>query len=147
VSVRPGVWYTKQDIAAFRDSPELADLTFKGYVLQQDPMSGRMRFVHWSKSGMDQGTRGNTYGTEKVGVFDKREHLPPIQKRTPQQRMESLMSKVGDDLRFYLSGEAGREVSGEETRKVAAQHLQAADEKFEREESKKVVRTTGDPYN
>lgn len=145
MSIRKGVWYSHAEVAKFRDDPSLAGLVMEGYVLQQDPVAGRVRFVHWSKAGMDMGEQGNTYGQAVEGVFDKRE-LPAIVKRTPQQRLESLLSKVGDDLHFLLSGEEGHEVSGEQVRLAAQDALQTAETEFEKSEYKRFVRTTGNPY-
>lgn len=145
MKIEPGRWYSKEEIAKFRNDPDLGDMVMRGFVLQQDPHRGRMRFVHWSNAAMDQGKPGNTWGAEKETVFDKTT-LPPITKRTPQQRVESLMSKVGDDLHFLLSGEAGHEVTGEQVRQVAEDVLQTAEDQFAEEERKKIVRTTGSQF-
>lgn len=148
MNIRPGVWYTPEDVRAFRDDPALAGFVMRGYVLQQDPVSGNMRFVHESKAAMHAERPGNRWGMPtSVDIQEqKREILKPIQKRTPQQRMESLMAKVGPDLKDYLSGKAGREVTGEELRQVAQDTMTKVDKEFEERESKRITRTTGSPY-
>lgn len=159
--LRPGVKYTRDEIAKMRDDPEMAKVAIRGYVFTVT-LDGMFELVHWSKAA-GGGFRGNTpaggemidtreqgsrYGKPvTVDISDeRREVLKPIVKRTPQERMESLMKKVGEDLRSYLSGQAGHEVSGEETKAVAQAVLEDVDKKFEMAESKRVVRTTGNPY-
>jgi hypothetical protein len=39
------------------------------------------------------------------------------------------MDKVGEDLKEYLSGQAGKDISGTETQEVAAAALQEAEDK------------------
>ncbi len=154
--IRPGVEYTREEVAAFRDSPELANALLRGFVFTLT-IGGNFMLIPWNQAAgggyggpgkqgfIDTQSGGSSYGRPETHTFDKHD-LPPVTKRTPQERVESLLSKVGDDLRFYLSGQAGREVSGEETRRVAAGALQEADDAFEETESKRVTRTTGDPY-
>lgn len=138
-----------------RDTPELANLLLRGYVFTIT-LDGSFMLIPYNQAAgggyrgkgygqFDPHSGGSSYGAPTSATFDKRE-LPPIIKRTPQQRVNSLMSKVGDDLKFYLSGQAGRELSGEETREVAAQALQDADTEYEKAESKRFTRTSGDPY-
>jgi hypothetical protein len=128
---------------------------FQGYVFTLT-LGGNFMLVPWHAAagggytGKDSGfidttAGGSEFGRPTEGVFDKTE-LPAIVKRTPQQRVESLMSKVGDDLRLYASGQSDRIVSGEETRQIAQAALQEADDSFERSESKQIVRTTGSQY-
>jgi len=155
MNIRPNVEYTREEVAAFRDSPELAGLLLTGYVFTLT-IGGNFMLVPWNQAAggghtggptgfIDTQEGGSLYGRPVTHEFDKRD-LPSAAKRTPQQRLESLLSKVGDDLRFYLSGQSGREVTGEETRKVAAGSLQEADDAFEQTEAKRIVRTTGNPY-
>lgn len=148
MKVQPHVWYTPEEVARFRDDPSLAGMVMKGFVLQHDPMKNRMRFVHHSRAAMGMGEKGNTWGKPTTVDLEeqKREVLKPIQKRTPQQRMESLLGKVGTDLKDYLSREAGHEVTGEDVQKVAQDTLTQVDKEFEERESKLVTRTTGNPY-
>jgi hypothetical protein len=157
MKIRPGVEYTREEVAAFRDDPDLADVLLRGYVFTLT-IGGNFMMIPWNQAAGGGYTGGgpgpvrdttdggkSTYGAPAVGVFDKND-LPSIVRRTPQQRMESLMSKVGDDLRLYLSGQAGHEISGEATRSVTQQTLQLADDKFEEAESGRFARTTGNPH-
>lgn len=151
----PGVEYTKAEVAAFRDSPELAGLLFKGYVFTLT-IGGNFKLIPYSQAAgggysgsgtgpVKMGAQQSTYGLPTVGTFDKRE-LTPIVRRTPQQRVDSLMKKAGEDLRLYLSTKSGHEVSGEDAKKVAIDSMTQADKSFEAEEDKKVTRTTGSQY-
>ena len=90
----------------------------------------------------------------KADPFDK---PPPIQKRTPQQRLESLANSfmedcmaagripgVDDEKTRELVGESwrqGRPFTAEDVRTAAATLLQQAENRFEASERKKVVRT------
>jgi hypothetical protein len=154
-SIIPGKEYTKAEIAAFRDSPELAGLLFQGYVLALT-LGGNFQLIpyHQAAGGGHSGTgtgsvkmgsQQSTYGLPKVGTFDKRE-LPPIVKRTPQQRVDSLMKRAGEDLKLYLAGKQVKEVAGEDTKQKVVESLTQAEKDFEIEESKKIVRTTGSQY-
>lgn len=155
MKIRPNVAYTRDDVAAFRDDPELAGILLKGYVFTLT-IGGDFMLVPWNEAAgggytgkpdgeFDPHSGGSTYGAPKEAIFDKTE-LPPIVKRTPQQRVDSLMKKVGEDLRFYLSGAAGRELTGDETQEVVAKSLQTADDAFDEAESKRFARTTGSQY-
>ena len=126
--IRPGVEYTRAQIAEMRESPEVTALILRGYVLTLT-LGGNFKFIpaNQAAGGGYYGDK-TSYGTPTQGMFDT-SLLPPIVKRTPQERMDSLMKKAGEDLRFYLSGQAGREISGEETREVAAGALQEAENK------------------
>lgn len=153
--IQPGVEYTKEEVARFRESPELANVLLRGYVFTLT-IGGNFMLIPWhqaadgghsgGKTGWTDGQGGGTsYGRPETHAFDKHE-LPPIVRRTPQQRVDSLLEKAGSDLRHLLTGEAGHEVSGEETRRVAQGALHGADSAFEQAESKRIVRTTGNPY-
>ena len=153
--IRPGVEYTREEVAQFRDSPELANALLRGYVFTLT-IGGNFMLIPWNQAAgggyqgkgtgwIDTQEGGSSYGRPKEHTFDKHE-LPAIRKRSPQERVDSVLSKAGADLRAYLSGQAGREVTGEETRAVAADHLQEADDKFNAAEAKRVVRTTGSAY-
>jgi hypothetical protein len=144
--IRPGVEYTREEVAAFRNSSELADVLLRGYVFTLT-VGGNFMLVPWNQAsgGGYGGDSSTSFGVEKTQSFDTRE-LPPIVRRTPQERLNSLMDKVGEDLRFILSGQAGHEVTGEEARTVARQHLQEADDEFEQKQEKLITREDGSWY-
>lgn len=153
--IRPGVEYTREDVAKFRESPELANVLLRGYVFTLT-IGGNFMLVPWNQAAgggytgkgdgyFDPNAGGTSYGRHETLTFDKQD-LSPIVKRTPQERVDSLLSKVGEDLRFLLSGEAGSQVSGEETKRVAQRALQTADDTFEEAESRRVARTSGSQY-
>lgn len=157
MKIKPGVEYTREEIKQFRDDPDLANVLLKGYVFTIT-LGGNFMLIPWNQAAgggysgkggglIEDTTAGgkSSYGAPVEAIFDKTQ-LPPIVKRTPQQRMASLMDKVGDDLRHYLSGQAGKIVDGETTQRAAEDMMQAVDDQFEEAESKKIVRTTGNPY-
>lgn len=149
----PNRWYTLDEVAKFRDNPAMADIVMKGYVLQQDIQTGSVRFVHHTKAAMDSGTTKslqgkmdhiradeNLWGVAKETMFDKTE-LPPIVRRTPQQRLDSLMSKVGEDLKYLLN-----DPDGEAVTQMARDALEQAEVDFKKSEDKRITRTEGSPY-
>lgn len=137
--IRPGVEYTREQIAEMRKSPEVTNLILRGYVLTLT-LGGNFKFIPANQAaGGGYYEDKTSYGTPVQGAFDKSQ-LPKIVKRTPQQRVASLMEKVGEDLRFYLSGQAGRELSGEETREVASKSLQEAENRHEHKLYKQITR-------
>lgn len=142
--IQPGVWYTHAEIAKLRDLPELGDFVMRGYVLQHEPSTGRMRFVHHTRAAMDAGTPGNDWGKPVEAVFDKNE-LPPIKPRTGAQRVDSLMEKVGEDLAHLIAGKQGKIPDGESVRRVAQSMLEDADVEHRKLEDKRITRTTGAP--
>jgi hypothetical protein len=136
--IQPNVEYTREQIADMRDTPELAKLVLRGYVLTIT-IGGNFMFVPWNQAAgggysgkgtgwIDTQAQGSSYGVPKETLFPEDE-LPPIRKRTPQERVHSLMDKVGEDLKEYLSGQAGKDISGTETQEVAAAALQEAEDK------------------
>jgi hypothetical protein len=81
--------------------------------------------------------------------------VKPIVKRTPQQRIESLINRFGEDMKAGRvmkpeqlkdiaadSWKRGEPVTGEALHAVAAYCLGEAEKKYEASESKKIVRTT-----
>lgn len=151
MDVKPGVEYTREEVAQLRDQPELANLLLKGYVATLT-IGGNFMFVPWNKaagggySGEGTGSvgsrNGSDYGKEQQAVFLK-ETLPPIVRRTPQQRLESLLSKVGEDLKLLIYDQDGNPATGEQIRRVAADALQVAETEFKKSEDKRVTKTDG----
>lgn len=116
-----------------KSDPELADLKMQGYVLRAD-IDGTMSFVHWSQSGFKKNGGGVRRPRTQSREVDW--GLEPRKRRTPQERMESLMGRVGPDLRVYLKTDVG-----EEARELAQDTITQVDKENEAAEAKKVVRT------
>lgn len=154
----PGRRYTHEEMRAIRESPEMAGLAFQGYVWRAN-LDGTVSLVHWTKAHMDNEVR------RPVGYVDlrPREEIfgrpPPIVKRTPQQRVQSLVNRWWEECRKagtvpgmsdeQVSAILGREwktgvteITMDDVRRLAAHFLQDAENKFEASEAKKVVRTS-----
>jgi hypothetical protein len=152
MNVIPGKEYTRDEIAQLRDHPDTLGLVLQGYVLVVTE-DLKFSFVHQSKAagggykgtGTGEVTKfGGGYGKPTNFEFDKQQ-LPDIVKRTPQQRMDSLMKNAGEDLRAYLAGKRKRDLDGEELKTVARENIETAEVNFTEAERKKIVRTTGSP--
>lgn len=129
----PGRKYTFAELEQIRrENPDITKLAMQGYVWRQD-MDGTMQLVHWSQASGGGGRFGKPAekGYRQFTAQDpdpfRLDELPPIVRRTPQERLDSLMKKAGEDLRAYLSGRAGHEVAGEDAKEVAASSLNAAE--------------------
>lgn len=151
-----GKKYTKEQLDAFRLDPQLESMKMQGYVLRLDD-DGMFSFVPWqaaSRSG-----QGRTYQST-AAMTALKDGLTPIVKRTPQERVDSLMLRFIDDCKragtvpglddamvSTIVGAAwmgGRtEVTGEMVRRIAQHFLEKSEKDFEAAESKRVTRTTG----
>ncbi len=152
---RPGERYTPSQLRRLMSQADADELKMKGYVLQFDVVSQTYGVVHWTQaaSGADPGTfRPDTRGG--TGLF---EPLPSIQKRTPNERVDSLMMKMIDDckksgtvpglsderINTILGASKGTKrdgITAEEVRRVAAHFLQDAEDKHELKLSKQITR-------
>lgn len=103
----PGRKYTFAEVAELRNDPEVAERVLQGYVLRQD-LDGTVQWVRWDKATGGGGAFGGPDPKPLrsfEGVWDRDEgpgpwgDLPPIVKRTPQQRVDSLMLKFIGDCR------------------------------------------------
>lgn len=155
----PGRRYTAGELRAFLDQEGATALQAQGYVLRHNVSDDTYQLVHWT----------NAAGGEEFGTFRKDQRvaydphafneadLPPIVKRTPQQRVDSLMLRfiedcqrtgtipgVGDERIREIVGEwwkAGKtEMTTEVVRAVAARLLQQAEAKREADNFKRTVR-------
>ena len=146
----PGRKYTYEELAALRDDPELAERSLQGYVLRQD-LDGTLEFVKWSQATAGGGSFGESeqplrdFTSQDDDPFDEASLLP-IRRRTPLERVDSLMLRFIDDCRAtgtvpgldddkvsQIVGTAwvtGRsEVTAEVVREVARYFLQDAEAK------------------
>ena len=95
--LKPGVKYTFEELAKFREDPALADFAMKGYVWEQ-ALDGTLELVHWSKSILDNEVK-NPRGY--VSDLSVEEMFPtePIKRRTPAERKESLIKKWWEECK------------------------------------------------
>ncbi len=154
--VTPGKKYTVEQIKQLMTVDGAKDLEMKGYVARVDDQ-GYVSFHHWTKAtNTAKGLKGKTY-TQEGAVAAMQAELPPIVKRTPQERVDSLMLRFIDDCKRagtvpglddvkvgFLVGEAwksGRsEVTGEMVRQVAQSFLDKAEKEREAANFKRTVR-------
>ena len=92
----PGRRYKPFEIRALIDQATAKELEFRGYVLQYDALSGTYAVVHWTQASQpfrQDGSRAQRRAVSKSIGADAFGTLDPIVKRTPQQRVDSLMAK------------------------------------------------------
>lgn len=92
----PGRKYTFAQIREMQKDPELAALKLEGYVLRQD-MDGTVQFVHHTQASA--GFRGSEHSLKQYKappgtVEAMKAENPPIVRRTPQERVDSMMLKL-----------------------------------------------------
>ena len=136
--------YTYAELAVLRDDPEMAAWAMKGYVWRQD-LDGTMQLVHWSKASQGGGSFGQRPDKPLMGfaasdddLFDEA-NLPPIVRRTPQQRVASLTARIEGDMKagrvlsddkmklYVPTWRKGKEMAGEDVKEVASAFLQGAE--------------------
>lgn len=156
MKLRPGVRYTRQQLVKLVDQAEAHELQMQGYVLQHDVLSKTYTIVPWYEAG-----GGEQFGKLRdPRVFQGEPDfgpIDPIKKRTPMQRVDSLMLRLIEDCKAagtvpglddarisLILGEAwksGRnEVTAEVIRKVAADFLAKAEKEHEEKLSTQVTR-------
>lgn len=108
----PGKLYTRDAFRALIERTDVRQLQFEGYVMRHEMVGGQMWYgiVPWQEA-----RSGEWFGTMKpevggVGTFDP---LPPIKRRTPQERLDSLMNRVGPDLQGLRQTHSAEEVLAE----------------------------------
>jgi hypothetical protein len=95
--IRPGRKYTFEEMAEFRKDPAMTGWAAKGYVWEQG-LDGTLELVHWKKSILDNEVENprlyvDERSTEEVFPTE------PIEKRTPQERKDSLINRWWDACR------------------------------------------------
>lgn len=80
-------WYSKAEIDQMMKSPDLASIQLKGYYLETD--GSRFRFIHDRDS----------FGKRPNPLYNipLQDDVPPIVKRTPAQRTDSLVQSIIKD--------------------------------------------------
>ena len=157
----PNRKYTFAELEAIRakDPVAAANWSAKGYAWRFD-LDGTAMLVHWTQATGGGGSFGGPqerplrgFASTEADPFNKAD-LPKIVKRTPQQRVASLLEKVDDDMKRgrVLGLDKAREITGDkdadpttsaETRRLIVQsYISQADKEFEAKEARKVVRTS-----
>ena len=161
--IKPNKKYTFAELEKLRQQfPDLARTwAKKGYVWRMD-LDGTMEMVHYTQASGGGGRfdAPNTLREMEPGrVFGgapqelTSEDLPRIRKRTPQERMDSLMAKVATDIkagRVLTLDDVNKNrpdrppaerLDGEVVREVVQTFMEKAEAVNEEAESKKIVRT------
>ena len=153
----PGRKYTFAEVAKLRDTPDLAERVLEGYVLRQD-LDGTVQFVPAAQATGGGGAFGRPpekplrqYETTEEDPFDKAS-LPPITRRSPQERLRSLAGKIAEDVRAgrvlredqirTIVGESwkrGMPISGQDVERIAAEFLGMAEVEQDKRIRKKVA--------
>lgn len=150
----PGKRYTRQQMAELIDQSTADELKLQGYVLRMEPLDQSWSVVPWYDASL-----GDTFGTMRAPVTGEGQFAPldPIKKRTPMERVDSLMLRFIDDCKKtgtvpgledarikHILGEswkAGRnEITAEDVRKVAASFLEKAEKEHEAKLAKQITR-------
>lgn len=89
--IEPGKKYTRAQLVAAIGPQDAHSLKMRGYVLRHDVMDGLYSVVPWAEA-----TDSRTTSTTGTGQFTP---PPPIAKRTPAQRVDSLMALWIKDMK------------------------------------------------
>lgn len=152
--IKPGVLYSAKELRELISQEEATQLAFQGYVLAYDATIAKYKLVKWQESAM-RGGAGERPRERATVLSDAFGDLPPIVRRDPQERVNSLMLKWLDEcLRTNsvpgvdsskvkeILGEAwkvGMPITAEDVRTIAAHFLQKAENKRKAENYNKVV--------
>lgn len=155
--VKVGVPYTPQRIRELISREAAENLQLQGYVLRYDAMANTYMVVPWMQAtgAVGEGDRKAVQQSmEQGGAYF--EPLPEIRRRTPEQRLNSLMLKWIEDCKkagtvpgisdekikeivgaAFVAGKT--EITAEVVRTVAAHFLQEAENKRKVDNYKKVT--------
>ncbi len=152
--LKPYQWYRKSTIdnILLNDPGAVQGIQLAGYVMQFEPVKERFRFIRQEDTAFEGGRRARQYVLE-----DPWGEIEPIVKRTPQQRVESLLLKFITDCKregriVGLSDSQIRDILGptwtdgrkditaEEIKTVAAWFIQNAEDRRNADNAKRVVR-------
>ena len=105
--------YTGDQLRKLISQEEAQALVLQGYYLEYNPLDETYRVKHYTQGSAPM--RGDGKITTGTATFDE---LPPIVKRTPQQRLDSLMLKWIEDMKQAgtvpgVDDEKVREIVGE----------------------------------
>jgi hypothetical protein len=140
--------YSADDLAELHKSGRLRGITLQGYFWRHE-MDGMGGWVHFTDPTANRMTPGST-GGQRIRAFEIPDPTPqmqadvanesPIRKRTPQERVASMMMRLmqgglTEDVVKTVVGESWKEgtpLDGETIRRVAAHYLGAAEREVER---------------
>lgn len=153
----PGKKYTPAQIRRLISEAEAHELQMTGYVLRHDVLDDTYTVVHWTNAS--SGQEWGEFRQDQRFAIDPNAFPapPPIQKRTPMERVDSLMARfiqdckrAGtvpglDDARISTILGAAKNtqrdgITAEEIRKIAADFLAKAEKEKELADYKKIVR-------
>ena len=163
-----GKWYTKGQMAEFMADKNLRQtVKVQGGIMQYEPTTGKVRITSWHDAahapglGRDitSGENGRAWQSQAV-MDDIKNDIAPLRKRTPQERLRSMMDRLVEDCKKYgtvpgvtdarvqhMVGEFWKngvtEVDGEFVRRVAQHLLEQARKEQILQDHKKVVSTPG----
>jgi hypothetical protein len=101
----PGKTYTKTQLQEQMDAASAEQLKMTGYVLQYDILNETYTVVHWTKAA---GAMASPTKNKVERLASKRmahdpfaftEAPPPIVRRTPMERVDSMMLRLIDDCK------------------------------------------------
>lgn len=148
---------TRTEALEWARDGRLREASNQGMVLVQSPESGDYELIHWTgSSSRDPGGQAGRVYAIKDGLEKLKADLPPLIKRTPQQRVESFVLRIleqtmqsgqipglDDEAIKGITQEAwrsGMPVTGEMVQRVVAHFLQDAERKQEEHDSHFVTR-------
>lgn len=163
---RVGKWYTKKQMQKFMSNADLREtVKVQGGIMQYEPTTQRVRITsykdaaHAPELGRVLNESGRAWTSQKV-MDDLTEGIPGVRKRTPQERMDSMMKRLAEHYRQTgrtptkadaeiqaMVGEFHRhgvgDVDGEFLRKVAQHFLEQARREQMKNDHRKIVSTPG----
>jgi hypothetical protein len=154
INIRPGVKYTFAELERIRQQDPVAakEWAAVGYGWRFE-MDGTMMLVPQAalhRGGVAKDRPHREFASSLDDPFNKAE-LPKIRKRTPQERLDSLLKKVDGDIKAGraitktqaqdLTGDKKADTSQAETRRaIAARFLQESEVQHEAKLDKQVTR-------
>lgn len=174
MNIQVGKTYTVDEIKQHMTAQDAEELKFKGCVLRYSPFEQTITIVPWHKADMYYVDADNDKNWEHVhrgspvhrSINEGRTwkspnfEIAPHVRRTPQQRLQSLMDRLVDDCKKHgtvpgvahpmiqtIVGEAWKygqtEVTGEFIRKVAQYFMEKANAAQRESDWKKIVSDPG----
>jgi len=176
IGITPGRKYRPEELTKLITQARADKLRVQGYVLRMDA-EGWVEIIHWTKADDFQSTMRKDWAAyrkdpgkplmQRAGGFDGSKDpggppvdagtIAPVKKRTPQQRLDSLMQRFIDDCKrtgtvpglddpmistilgmAWMSGK--NQITAENVRTVAGYFLDRAEKEKELANRKLIVR-------
>ena len=155
-----GIALSRAEAVRWAKDGRLREATERGMVLVQSPNDpeGGYELLPWTAtSTRDSGGQAGRVFAIQNGIDKLKADLPPLLKRTPQQRVESLVLRIleqtlksgtvpglNDEAIRGIVGEAWKagetQVTGEMVRRVVQHYLEMAEKKQDEVDSKFITR-------